>query len=138
MVVAVEDRAAFVGRVGLPPTTGTRFAFLNLLITRSFQVRIGRSIVQKTHTVRGFSEHSIVQSPTPSQPISNTNGIANRGLSFVGTVGEAKSASRWFLRLALGFENGGDVPEGNPRWVQHIRAVRAQKKQIRAAEKWVV
>ena len=40
-----------------------RFAFRYLLVTRSFSVRIGRSRVQTTRTVRSFPEHSRSSSP---------------------------------------------------------------------------
>ena len=54
----------------------TELAFRSLLVTRSFQVRFGRSRVQKMEHGPWLSRTlSIVQSPTPVQPISNTNGI---------------------------------------------------------------
>ena len=56
-----------------------RFAVRYLLLTQLFPVRFGRSRVPTTRTVLWLSRTlSVVQSPTPSQPISNTNGIENR------------------------------------------------------------
>ena len=45
-----------------PPNDSSDLHFRYLLITQSFQVRFGRSMVQTTRTVRGSSEHS------PSSP----------------------------------------------------------------------
>ena len=78
----------------------------HLLRTQSFPARFGLWRVQKTHTcpVAFHTTFSIVQSPTPVQPLSNTNGILNRGLSLdVGTHSRQRVVSRLhdLLLLAL-------------------------------------
>ena len=64
---------------GLPPTTGTRFAFRSLLITQSFQVRFGRSRVPTTPGVRGSPEHSRSSlASTPSLNHSQTPNVESQ------------------------------------------------------------
>ena len=73
--VYVEGRGALEERPeprGLPPTDGTRFAFRYLLITQSFfKSDLDDREFKRWSTVLWLSRTlSIVQSPTPSQPIS--------------------------------------------------------------------